>query len=69
MEAIRCSSHKKFHQYIKQNNLNAKEYELEISTGSSDVPQNMQRISSIVEEIKRQGFEVKEVEVESDKEE
>lgn len=54
---------------IKQNNLNAKEYELEISTGSSDVPQNMQRISSIVEEIKRQGFEVKEVEVESDKEE
>jgi hypothetical protein len=54
---------------IDQQKLNAKEYELEISTGSSDVPQAMQKISSIVEEIKRQGFDVKELEVESDKEE
>lgn len=54
---------------IKQNDLNAKEFELEISTGTSDVPQAKQKVSSIVQEIKRQGFEVKELEVESDKEE
>ena len=45
------------------------EFELEISTGATDIPQTMQKVTSIVEEIKRQGFEVKELEVESDKEE
>ena len=44
--------------------------ELEISTGSTgDVSQSMQKISSVVNSIKEQGFEIKELEVETEKEE
>jgi hypothetical protein len=55
---------------INQQGLNAKELELEISTGSTgDVSQSMQKISSVVNSIKEQGFEIKELEVETEKEE
>jgi flagellar hook-basal body complex protein FliE len=52
---------------INQQGLNAKEFELELSTGStSDVSQSMQKISSVVNSIKDQGFEIKELELESE---
>src|SRR5918999_893166 len=55
---------------VKQQGLDAKEFELEISTGSTnDVSQATQKISSVVSSIKEQGFDVKELEVESEKDE
>ena len=52
---------------VKQQGLNAKEFELELSTGStSDPSQAMQKISSVVNSIKDQGFSIKELELESE---
>ena len=50
--------------------LETKECELEISTQStSDASQTMQKISSIVNTIKEQGFDIKELELDTEKEE
>jgi hypothetical protein len=54
---------------MNQQGLNAKEVELEISTGStSDVSQTMQKVSAVVNSIREQGFDIKELEVETEKE-
>lgn len=49
--------------------LRAKEVELEISTGSHDLPPAMQKVSAVINTIREQGFEVKELEVDAEKEE
>ena len=55
---------------IEQQGLKAKECELEIITQSmNDVSQAMQKISSVVNTIKEQGFDVKELELDTEKEE
>ena len=54
---------------MNQEGLKAKEVELEVSTGSSDIALSMQKISAIINSIKEQGFEVKELEVDAEKEE
>ncbi len=54
---------------MKQQRLKAKEVELEISTGSRDLPPAMQKVSAVINTIKEQGFEVKELEVDAEKEE
>jgi hypothetical protein len=53
--------------FVSIRGLDAKEFELELSTGStSDPSQAMQKISSVVNSIKDQGFSVKELELESE---
>ena len=55
---------------LGQQGLTAKEFELEISTGSTgDLSQAMQKISPIINSIKEQGFNVKELEVDAEKNE
>ncbi len=55
---------------LGQQGLTTKEFELEISTGSTnDLSQAMQKISPIVNSIKEQGFNVKELEVDAEKDE
>jgi hypothetical protein len=55
---------------MEQQGLKAKECELEISTQSiNDASQVMQKISSVVNTIKEQGLEVKELELDTEKEE
>jgi hypothetical protein len=54
---------------LHQQGLKAKEIELEISTGSHDLPPAMQKVSAVINNIKEQGFEVKELEVDTEKEE
>jgi hypothetical protein len=54
---------------MNQQGLRAKEVELEISTGSSDIAPSMQKVSAVINSIKEQGFEVKELEVDAEKEE
>jgi hypothetical protein len=55
---------------MEQQGLKAKECELEIGTQSmNDVSQAMQKISSVVNTIKEQGLDVKELELDSEKEE
>ena len=53
---------------LHQQGLRAKEVELEISTGSRDLPPAMQKVSAVINTIKEQGFEVKELEVDAEKE-
>ena len=43
--------------------------EIEFKSGSVNVSQSMQKISSVVNSIKEQGFEIKQLEVETEKEE
>jgi hypothetical protein len=54
---------------LNQQGLKAKEIELEISTGSRDLPSAMQKVSAVKNSIKEQGFEVKELEADAEKEE
>jgi hypothetical protein len=54
---------------LHQQGLRAKEVELEISTGSRELPPAMQKLSAVINTIKEQGFEVKELEVDTEKEE
>lgn len=54
---------------LHQQALRAKEVELEISTGSRDLPPAMQKVSAVINTIREQGFEVKELEVDAEKEE
>ena len=55
---------------MNEQGLKAKEVELEISTGTiHDASQAMQKISAVLNSINSQGFEVKELEVDSEKEE
>jgi hypothetical protein len=56
---------------MDQQGLKAKECEIEISSteSTSDASQTMQKISSIVNTIKQQGLEVKELELDTEKEE
>jgi hypothetical protein len=54
---------------MNQQGLKAKEVELEISTGSSDIAPSMQKVSAVINSIKEQGLEVKELEVDAEKEE
>jgi hypothetical protein len=54
---------------LNQQGLKAKEVELEISTGSRDLPPAMEKVSAVINSIKEQGFEVKELEVDAEKEE
>jgi hypothetical protein len=54
---------------MNQQGLKAKEVELEINTGSRDLPPAMQKVSAVINSIKEQGFEVKELEVDAEKEE
>jgi hypothetical protein len=70
------SKYRRFHKLatilssIEQQGLDAKEFELEINTGStSDLSQAMQKTSPIVNSIKEQGFNIKELEVDTEKEE
>jgi hypothetical protein len=54
---------------MNQQGIRAKEVELEISTGSSDITPSIQKVSAVINSIKEQGFEIKELEVDAEKEE
>jgi hypothetical protein len=54
---------------MNQQGIRAKEVELEISTGSSDIAPSIQKVSAVINSIKEQGFEIKELEVDAEKEE
>jgi predicted component of type VI protein secretion system len=54
---------------MNQQGIRAKEVELEISTGSSDIAPSMQKVSAVINSIKEQGLEIKELEVDAEKEE